>query len=109
MIDHGEGATRTWNALWWAENPFFVEPLSGNPGWFYLMGPMIMVTKEIFYTPIITMILTVTLAGIFIFKISLLFSNYRTAMIVLFSHLTRQYSGLTSLQSRSNYTLLPFA
>ena len=84
MIDHGEGATRTWNALWWAQNPFFVEPLSGNPGWFYLIGPMIMITKEIFYTPIITMILAVTLAGIFIFKITLLFGNYRTAMLAFF-------------------------
>lgn len=81
MVDHGEGATRTWNALWWAQNPFFVEPLSGNPGWFYLMGPLIMIFKEIFYLPIITMILAVTLAGIYIFKITLLFGNYRTAML----------------------------
>src|SRR4029453_3953237 len=57
MIDHGEGATRTWNALWWSLNPFFVEPASGNPGWFYLVGPLLMQTKEIFYTLIILIII----------------------------------------------------
>jgi hypothetical protein len=81
MIDHGEAATRTWNALWWAQNPFFVEPLSGNPGWFYFMGPLIMITGEIFYTPIITMILAVTLAGIYIFNITRLLSSFKPALL----------------------------
>ncbi len=80
MIDHGEGATRTWNALWWAQHPFFVEPLSGNPGWFYFMGPLIMITREIFYTPIIVVMLSVTAAGIYIFKLALALTNYKTAL-----------------------------
>ena len=101
MIDHGEGATRTWNALWWALDPFFVEPLSGNPGWFYLMGPMIMMTKEIFYTPIITMIFAVTLAGIFIFRITLLFGNYRTALLAFFIF------TLNPVIFRLNFTPIP--
>lgn len=81
MIDHGEGATRTWNAYWWAIKPFFVEPLSGNPGWFYVIGPLIMITHEIYYTPIVTMIIAMTIAGIYIFKITLLFGGYRTALL----------------------------
>jgi hypothetical protein len=84
MVDHGEGATRTRNALWWAWHPFFVEPASGNPGWFYLVGPLLMLTKEIFYTPIILMILAVTLAAVYIFKITLLFGSFRTAMLAFF-------------------------
>ena len=101
MIDHGEGATRTWNALWWAESPFFVEPLSGNPGWFYLIGPMIMITREIFYTPVITMILAVTIAGIYIFKITLLFGSYRTAMLAFFIY------TLNPVIFRLNFTPVP--
>jgi hypothetical protein len=87
MIDHGEAATRTWNALWWAQNPFFVEPISGNPGWFYFIGPLIMITGEIFYTPIITMILAVTLAGIYIFNITHLLTGFKTALLafIIFS------------------------
>lgn len=101
MIDHGEGATRTWNALWWAERPFFVEPLSGNPGWWYLIGPLILITKEIYYTPIITMILAVTIAGIYIFKITLLIGNYRTAIIAFFIFI------LNPVIFRLNYTPVP--
>jgi hypothetical protein len=101
MIDHGEGATRTWNALWWAEKPFFVEPLSGNPGWWYLIGPLIMITKEIYFTPIITMILAVTIAGIYIFKITLLISNYRTAILAFFIFM------LNPVIFRLNYTPVP--
>ncbi len=81
MIDHGEGATRTWNAWWWALKPFFVEPLSGNPGWFYFVGPVLMITREVFYTPIVLMILTVTLTAYYIFKISCLVGNFRIGMI----------------------------
>ncbi len=87
MIDHGEGATRTWNALWWTKQPFFVLPLAGNPGWFYFMGPLIMITQEIFYTPILVMIFSVTIAGVYIFKLAAALTNYKTALIafLLFS------------------------
>lgn len=81
MVDHGEGATRTWNAWFWAVKPFFVEPLSGNPGWFYFVGPVLMITREIFYTPIILMILTVSLTAYYIFKISNLIGNFNIGMI----------------------------
>lgn len=101
MIDHGEGATRTWNALWWAWRPFFVEPASGNPGWFYLVGPLLMLTKEIFYTPIILMILAVTIAGIYIFKISLMFGGFRTALIAFFIFM------LNPVIFRLNFTPVP--
>jgi hypothetical protein len=80
MMDMGDSATRVWNALWWAQQPFFVLPVSGHPFWFYLMGPILMVTKEIFYTPIITMIVLMTLAGYYIFKTTLLLSDFKTAM-----------------------------
>ncbi len=81
MIDHGEGATRTWNAWWWVLEPFFVEPLSGNPGWFYFVGPILMVTREVFYTPIVLMILTVTLTAYYVFKISNLIGNFNIGML----------------------------
>jgi hypothetical protein len=87
MVDHGEGATRTWNAWFWAVKPFFVEPLSGNPGWFYFVGPILMITREIFYTPIILMIFTVTLTAYYIFKISNLIGNFNIGMLafIIFS------------------------
>ena len=81
MMDMGDSATRVWNALMWAQHPFFVLPESGHPLWFYMMGPMILVSKEIFYTPIITMILLMTLAGYYIFKTTLVLSDFRTALI----------------------------
>ena len=81
MMDMGDSATRVWNALWWAQKPFFVLPGSGHPFWFYFMGPVIMMTKEIFYTPIISMIVLVTIAGIYIFKTTLLFSDFKTALL----------------------------
>src|SRR4030095_11116328 len=59
-------------------------PASGNPGWFYLVGPLLMQTKEIFYTPIILMIIALTVAGIYIFKITLLFAEFRTALLAYF-------------------------
>jgi hypothetical protein len=37
MMDMGDSATRVWNAMNWAEKPFFVEPSSGHPLWFYFM------------------------------------------------------------------------
>jgi len=81
MMDMGDSATRVWNALWWAQNPFFIKPQSGHPGWFYLMGPLIMVTKEIYYTPIYTMIFLMTISGIYIFKTTLILSDFKTALI----------------------------
>jgi hypothetical protein len=81
MIDTGDNATRVWNALWWANKPFFVLPESGHPLWFYFMGPLIKITGEIYYTPIISLIILMTIAGIFIFKSTLLFTNYRTALL----------------------------
>ncbi len=81
MMDMGDSATRVWNALWWAQSPFFVLPESGHPFWFYFMGIILMVTQEIFYTPIITMIILMTIAGIYLFKTALLLSDFRTAII----------------------------
>jgi dolichyl-phosphate-mannose-protein mannosyltransferase len=87
MMDMGDSATRVWNALWWAQNPFFVTPDSGHPFWFYFMGTIIMVTHEIFYTSIITMILLMTIAGIYLFKTALILSDFRTAILtfIIFS------------------------
>lgn len=81
MMDIGDSATRVWNALMWAEHPFFVMPVSGHPFWFYMMGPVLMVTKEIFYTPAIVMILLMTVAGYYIFKTTLMLADFKTAFI----------------------------
>src|SRR5437870_7192122 len=69
-MDMGDSATRVWNALWWARSPFIVLPLSGHPLWFYFMGTVLAITHEIFYTPAIVMILLMTVAGIYIYKIT---------------------------------------
>lgn len=84
MMDMGDSATRVWNALWWAQEPFFILPVSGHPFWFYFMGPIIMATGEIFYTSIITMIILMTIAGIYVFKITLLLSDFKTALLAFF-------------------------
>jgi hypothetical protein len=81
MMDMGDSATRVWNALWWAEKPFFLMPESGHPGWFYFMGPLIQITGEFFYTPILTMIVVMTVAYIYVFKITLILSDFKTAML----------------------------
>ncbi len=81
MMDMGDSATRVWNALWWAQKPFFILPETGHPGWFYFMGPLEMLTKEIYYTPILTMIVLMTIAGIYIFKTTLILSDFRSALI----------------------------
>ncbi|MCI0716546.1 MAG: glycosyltransferase family 39 protein, partial [Chlorobi bacterium] len=81
MMDMGDSATRVWNALWWAQNPFFIMPESGHPFWFYFMGPIIMATGEIYYTSIITMIILMTIANIYIFKTTLMLSDFKTALI----------------------------
>jgi hypothetical protein len=83
MMDMGDSATRVWNALWWAQKPFFVMPESGHPGWFYIMGPLIMATKEFFYTSIVTMIIVMTIAGIYVFKTTLILSDFKTALLAL--------------------------
>lgn len=84
MMDMGDSATRVWNALWWAQKPFFIMPESGHPGWFYIMGPLIMATKEIFYTSILTMIAVMTIASIYVFKTTLLLSDFKTALAAFF-------------------------
>lgn len=84
MMDMGDSATRVWNALWWAQEPFVILPVSGHPFWFYFMGPVIMVTGEIFYTPIVSMILLMTISGIYVFKITLLLSDFKTALFAFF-------------------------
>lgn len=81
MMDAGDNATRVWNALWWAQNPFFVLPASGHPLWFYFMGPIIKITGEIFYSPIISMIILMTISDIFIFRTALLLTNFRAAIL----------------------------
>lgn len=84
MIDSGDNATRVWNALWWAEKPFFVMPESGNPLWFYFMGPIIKITGEIYYSPIISMIILMTIAAIFVYKATFLFTSYQAALLAYF-------------------------
>jgi hypothetical protein len=84
MIDMGDSATRVWNALWWAEKPFFVMPVSGHPFWFYFMGVIILITHEIFYTSIFTMIILMTIAGIYLFKLTLIFTDFKTAILTFF-------------------------
>lgn len=81
MMDMGDSATRVWNAWWWAQNPSFILPVSGHPFWFYFMGPILMMTREIFYTPIIIMIILMTIAGIYLFKTALMLSNFKTAFL----------------------------
>lgn len=84
MMDMGDSATRVWNALWWAQKPFFVMPHSGHPGWFYIMGPIIKATGEIFYTSIFTMIAVMTIAGLYVFKTTLMLSDFKTALLAFF-------------------------
>ncbi len=84
MIDMGDSATRVWNAFWWSQEPFVVLPEHGHPFWFYFMGPLMMLTKEFFYTSIVSMILVMSFAGIYIFRITYLFSDFKTSMIAFF-------------------------
>ncbi len=81
---HGEAVTRVWNALWWAEDPFLLLPNMNHPLYYYLMGPIIYIFHEIYYVPIFTTILIVTVSGIFLFKITYLISNYKTALLAFF-------------------------
>lgn len=84
MMDMGDSATRVWNALWWSQNPFFVLPESGHPFWFYFMGPLIKITGEFFYTSAFTMIAVMTIACIYVFKITLALTDYKTALMAFF-------------------------
>ncbi len=81
MMDMGDSATRVWNALWWAQNPFFVLPESGHPLWFYFMGPILKITNELFFTSAITMIAVMTIACIYVFKLTLALTDFKTAML----------------------------
>lgn len=81
MMDMGDSATRVWNALWWAQKPFFIMPESGHPFWFYFMGPIIKMTGEIYFTPAITMIAVMTIGCIYIFKITLMLTDFKTALL----------------------------
>jgi len=80
MMDMGDSATRVWNALWWAEKPFFVLPESGHPLWFYFMGPILKISGELFYTSAITMIIVMTIACVYVFKLTLALTDFKTAM-----------------------------
>jgi len=81
MMDMGDSATRVWNALWWAQNPFFIMPESGHPLWFYFMGPIIKMTGEIYLTPAIAMIAVMTIGCIYIFKLTLILTDFKTALL----------------------------
>lgn len=81
MMDMGDSATRVWNALWWAQKPFFVLPESGHPLWFYFMGPILKITNELFLTSAITMIAVMTIACIYVFKLTLALTDFKTALL----------------------------
>jgi hypothetical protein len=48
------------------------------------MGLLIKITGEFFYTSILTMIVLMTVSGIYVFKITYLVSSYRTALLAFF-------------------------
>jgi hypothetical protein len=81
MHDIGDPAERVWNALWWSQHPSFVIPQSAHPLWFYVMGPVFMITKEFYYTSAYVMILLMTVGAFYIFKITLILSDFKTALI----------------------------
>lgn len=81
MMDMGDSATRVWNAFWWAQKPFFVLPESGHPLWFYFMGPILKITGEMYLTSAFTMIAVMTIAAIYVFKLTLVLTDYKTALL----------------------------
>jgi hypothetical protein len=81
MMDMGDSATRVWNALWWAQKPFFVLPESGHPLWFYFMGPILKITGELYLTSALTMIAVMTIACIYVFKMTLVLTDFKTALL----------------------------
>lgn len=81
MMDMGDSATRVWNALWWSQKPFFVLPESGHPLWFYFMGPILKISGELFFTSALTMIAVMTIACIYVFKMTLVLTDFKTALL----------------------------
>ncbi len=81
MMDMGDSATRVWNALWWSQNPVFILPGSGHPLWFYFMGPILKITGELYLTSAYTMIAVMTIACIYVFKLTLALTNFKTALL----------------------------
>ncbi|MEO8512356.1 MAG: glycosyltransferase family 39 protein [Ignavibacteria bacterium] len=73
-----------WSAYWWAENPFFVLPDGGYPLWLYFMGPLLKITGEMFLTPAFAMIILISIACIYVFKITLMLSDFKTALLAFF-------------------------
>ncbi len=81
MMDMGDSATRVWNALWWSQNPIFILPESGHPLWFYFMGSILNITGELYLTSALTMIAVMTIACIYVFKLTLALTDYKTALL----------------------------
>lgn len=81
MMDMGDSATRVWNALWWSQNPVFILPESGHPFWFYFMGPILKITNELYLTSAFTMIAIMTIACIYVFKLTLVLTDFKTALL----------------------------
>ena len=81
---NGEAVTRVWNALWWSQAPFIILPSVNHPFYYYLMGPLIYVFREIYYVPILTSITIVTISGVYLFKTSYLISDYKIALLTYF-------------------------
>lgn len=81
MMDMGDSATRVWNAFWWAQNPVFILPESGHPLWFYFMGPILKITNELYLTSAFTMIAVMTIACIYVFKLTLALTDFKTALL----------------------------
>ncbi len=81
MMDMGDSATRVWNALWWSQNPVFILPESGHPLWFYFMGPILKITGELYLTSALTMISVMTIACIYVFKMTLALTDFKTALL----------------------------
>jgi hypothetical protein len=81
MMDMGDSATRVWNALWWSQDPVFLLPESGHPLWFYFMGPILKITNELYLTSALTMIAVMTIACIYVFKLTLVLTDFKTALL----------------------------
>lgn len=73
-----------WSAYWWSKMPYFVLPESGYPVWFYVIGPLLKFSDELFFTPSVTMIILLSIASIYVFKITLMLSNFKTALLAFF-------------------------
>lgn len=109
MMDMGDSATRIWNAWDWAQNPFFVLPKSGHPFWFYFMGSVFKITGEMYYTSAITMIILMTIAGIYLFKTTLLFADFKTAILAYFIYTLNPVIFRLNFEAYSQQTYLAAA